>query len=421
MSTKSEGLQNCLDKFANYCSKWGLSMNYKKTKIMIFNKGGKLIKCSFSVNDYKLECVKEYKYLGLLIGCGGNFSTAISDLVNRGQKAFFKVKSIFKYGIPSIHTILKAFDHTVKPVLLYSSEVWGMFNMTSKLKKSKNDLIYDLYNDHKIEKLNLNLCKSILGVGSKASNLAVVGELGRYPLYIDIVISMIKYWIRLHEDKTNCILKAALDENNKMHNNGQHCWVSCIYYILKELDMLKMFKSPLTCGAREINIIRKKLKERYTKIWREKINLVKQNPATNRNENKLRTYCKFKFIFQQEKYLDNIKELSNRSTLARFRISAHKLEIERGRYTIPKTAVENRICKQCNCEAVEDEEHLLIKCNKYSFARNTFFSNINNNFFPELSDRNKFIWLLSNEDREICKNLANFIATCLSIRDLSDK
>jgi hypothetical protein len=44
------------------------------------------------VNDYKLECVKEYKYLGLLIGCGGNFSTAISDLVNRGQKAFFKVK-----------------------------------------------------------------------------------------------------------------------------------------------------------------------------------------------------------------------------------------------------------------------------------------------------------------------------------------
>ena len=38
-------------------------------------------------------------------------------------------------------------------------------------------------------------------MGSKASNLAVVGELGRYPLYIDIVISMIKYWIRLHEDK----------------------------------------------------------------------------------------------------------------------------------------------------------------------------------------------------------------------------
>jgi hypothetical protein len=82
------------------------------------------------------------------------------------------------------------------------------------------------YNDHKIENLNLNLCKSILVMGSKASNLAVVGELGRYPLYIDIVISMIKYWIRLHEDKTNCILKLALDENNKMPSSTAsqlHC------------------------------------------------------------------------------------------------------------------------------------------------------------------------------------------------------
>jgi hypothetical protein len=44
-----------------------------------------------------------------------------------------------------------------------------------------------------------------------------------------------------------------------------------------------MFKSPLTCGAREINIIRTKLKESYTKIWREKINLVKQNPEMKIN------------------------------------------------------------------------------------------------------------------------------------------
>ena len=77
--------------------------------------------------------------------------------------------------------------------------------------------------------------------------------------------SAITGWIRLHEDKTNCILKLALDENNKMHSNGQHCWVSCIYYILKEHDMLKMFKSLLTCGGREMNIIRKKIKREIYK------------------------------------------------------------------------------------------------------------------------------------------------------------
>jgi hypothetical protein len=68
-------------------------------------------------------------------------------------------------------------------------------------------------------------------------------------VYLPLSISSLCALIRKH---------ARVD---RLHNNGQHCWVSCIYYILKELDMLKMFKSPLTCGAREINIIRKKLKE----------------------------------------------------------------------------------------------------------------------------------------------------------------
>jgi hypothetical protein len=85
-------------------------------------------------------------------------------------------------------------------------------------------------------------------------------------------------------------------------------------------------------------------------------------------------------------------------------------------WNINLNSVENRIC-----EAVEDEEHLLIKCNKYSFARNTFFSNINNNFFPELSDRNKFIWLLSNEDREICKNLYKHESALLPVLVIEHK
>ena len=97
----------------------GLSVNLMKTKIIIFNKCSKLI----------LQCVKEYKYLGLMINCGENFPSAMTDLFSRSQKALFKVKSIFKNGYPSISTFLKTFDHTVKPVLLYSSEIWGMFDV----------------------------------------------------------------------------------------------------------------------------------------------------------------------------------------------------------------------------------------------------------------------------------------------------
>ena len=69
-----------------------------------------------------------------------------------------------------------------------------------------------------------------------------------------------------------------------MHNNGQHCWVSCIYYILKELDMLKMFKSPLTCGAREMGTCKMR-NEIYRNETKSKRNEINRNEI-DRNETK---------------------------------------------------------------------------------------------------------------------------------------
>ena len=42
ISETADGLQNCLKKLENYCSKWNLSVNVDKTKIIIFNKSGKI-------------------------------------------------------------------------------------------------------------------------------------------------------------------------------------------------------------------------------------------------------------------------------------------------------------------------------------------------------------------------------------------
>ena len=113
-----------------------------------------------------------------------------------------------------------------------------------------------------------------------------------------------------------------------------------------------------------------------SQIWKTNINLVKFNNTTNRNENKLRTYSKFNTIFKQEEYL-NIKDFKMRSILTRFHISAHTLEIETGRYTTPKTPLENRLCKQCNLSEIEDEEQFLINCPKYSLHRKELFRKLN--------------------------------------------
>ena len=53
--------------------------------------------------------------------------------------------------------------------------------MSEKQKKSE---IYDIYKDWECEKLNIKFCKYILGVNKKTTKLAVLGELGKFPIYI---------------------------------------------------------------------------------------------------------------------------------------------------------------------------------------------------------------------------------------------
>lgn len=46
------------------------------------------------------------------------------------------------------------------------------------------------------ESLHLKFCKRVLRVHLESTNLAVYGELGKYPLIIKIASLITKYWIR---------------------------------------------------------------------------------------------------------------------------------------------------------------------------------------------------------------------------------
>ena len=67
ISESKEGLQKQIGKLENYCAKWRLQINEKKTKVMIFNRGNKLINTAFHTTNASLENVKKFKYLGFSI------------------------------------------------------------------------------------------------------------------------------------------------------------------------------------------------------------------------------------------------------------------------------------------------------------------------------------------------------------------
>ena len=70
-----EGLQVGLNNLHSYCTKWGITVNTRKTKIVVFRKGGRISKaCSWHYGETPLEVVSIFKYLGLFISAGGSFS-----------------------------------------------------------------------------------------------------------------------------------------------------------------------------------------------------------------------------------------------------------------------------------------------------------------------------------------------------------
>lgn len=107
------------------------------------------------------------------MSASGSFTEAKDDLYKRGLKALFKYKKSFNLYKPKIYTLSHIFDHTVKPVLLYGSEIWGS-SVINKLNKNEHNL-FKLCKDMKQESIHVKFCKFSLGLGKKIYKYSCIG------------------------------------------------------------------------------------------------------------------------------------------------------------------------------------------------------------------------------------------------------
>ena len=156
-----------------------------------------------------------------------------------------------------------------------------------------------------------------------------LGELGRFPLYIDVGCNILNFL--KHIGKSNNIL--LLDVYNlqcKMWQLGNNkCWLARVNKVLNKFD--QMFDSNMFHCV-NTKKFKKTLQSDYISQWKSFIN-GNEKIVTG---NKLRTYCLFKSNYIYEPYLDEIRSHSIKKELVKFRISAHKLAIESGRYLRPQ-------------------------------------------------------------------------------------
>ena len=319
MSTSAEGLQECLNKLATYCNKWKLQVNLKKTKIILLNRQGSLIKKhSFLFMSNNIEVTKQYKYLGFIFSGSGSTIVGVRNLINQAQKAWFSIKYYLSSSKnKNIDAYLTLFDTQIKPILLYACEAWA-----DSMKANIDDVT--LLTRNKLEIFQICIFKQILGVSRKTTNLAILLELGRYSISTYMHYQAIKYFSRL-----SSINSEAYNLEKEKMQIGEMGFCNYVTNVLDKIEMSNVWRGQIEHDRNNIlekPIITKAILIRFNDVFSQTA------LAHIQNTNKLSFLKSLKGVYNSEKYLQ-INNFSNRKAITKLRTSNHTLAIEAGRWT----------------------------------------------------------------------------------------
>ena len=113
------------------------------------------------------------------------------------------------------------------------------------------------------EKLNIKFSKFILAVHNESSNFAVLGELGRYSLYITVINTILKYLNIIKEHDHDSLLYQSFLESKSIWQSGKESWFSNVDKTLKELNT--------NIEDYDINSAKYFLITKFQKYWRKQI------------------------------------------------------------------------------------------------------------------------------------------------------
>ena len=113
---------------------------------------------------------------------------------------------------------IKLFDQMIKSILCYASELWSACDFGKQTFRTGDGLAKYL-DSIAIEKVHEKFCKFIMNVNKRAFDLAVKGELGRFPVSFSCIIQAFKYRAHLQENSYS-LLQEAISVSKSLHNNG---------------------------------------------------------------------------------------------------------------------------------------------------------------------------------------------------------
>ncbi len=205
---------------------------------------------------------------------------------------------------------------------------------------------------------------------------------------------MLRFWNRLIKMNDNRLTKTVFNvDYNKCENN----WAYDIKQVMQKIGLTHHFDNKSTI---DLTLANNLLTEHYSNAWY----------ANVQTTPKLRSYKLFKSEFTCEDYVKMNLMKNERSLLCQFRSGILPLRLETGRY-VGETP-EQRLCRFCTDQSVEDERHFLLTCSMYSNIRDDIFHELlqDEHFINSTSDQ-KLSQIINSRPRKAATFLVRAYTT----------
>ena len=119
LAETKEGLQEHLNGLERFSKDKDLTVNTKKSVVMVFNNAGRKCNQNFTYNNRALSSVQSFTYLGVEISASGSFSAGIKSLIAKAKKAMIPLfRTIIQFGLP-FRNALKLFG-SIGSIIIHS-------------------------------------------------------------------------------------------------------------------------------------------------------------------------------------------------------------------------------------------------------------------------------------------------------------
>lgn len=169
---------NLLD---GYCSRWNLSLNLGKSKIMVFRRGGRLVSSEkWMYRHSPIEVVSRYKYLGVILTPRLSFIPHLASKIVSAKLGINKVWLNFfsQDGVP-FEAKIRVYKSISRAIVCFASQVWG----------------YSRYED--LEKFQRFFAKKLFSLPFCSPNYFVDLEVGLAPLECVTLEYQVKYCLKV--------------------------------------------------------------------------------------------------------------------------------------------------------------------------------------------------------------------------------